>query len=203
MLPRIVTFNGYRSEHITIYLLSLNLIFVSANSLVCPINCQRLHISSIRLINPQYIYKRTMNMRLLLLLVLLATVWTASTPALWSGTTLFNSSTSYRHVDAFSIISSATTKAGSSILPFTTTYTATPRLFYSIFKITSAPGDIFSFDVVLASATATGVTATYTVGASTSISSLSISVLSYVNSPTTSFLSVNFALTLPACKCLC
>lgn len=136
-----------------------------------------------------------MNIRLLLLLVLLGITFPASTPALWSGNTRYKSSTYSCNVAMHSIISSSTTKTALYTLMFGVTYVAPPKLFYSIFKIASAPSTVFSFDVALMSVSTTGISANYSVGGSTTISSLSIYVLSFFNSSTTSFLSVNYALT--------
>lgn len=103
-------------------------------------------------------------------------------------------------VDMYSVITSATAKTGSATVSFGVTYSAAPKMFVGIFKMAASPGDIMDFTVTSGTPTTTGFPLSYSVGASTTISLLSVYTMSFVNGTSTSFLSVNHALSFFSCK---
>lgn len=131
-----------------------------------------------------------MSRRTTLLLLLVMAVWAASGPVTWTGTTLFDSSKGLSYVVAYTVTSSAANKSYTAPVTWTTPYTAVPKLFYGIFKIATAIGNVETFDVILAAPSQTGFTINYTSGASTSVNSLRIYILSFLNNTSTSFMSV-------------
>jgi hypothetical protein len=80
----------------------------------------------------------------------------------------------------FSVITSNTSKSGSATVTFDATYSAVPKMFVGICRLTAAPGTIMQFTVTAPTAniTSAGFKLSYTVGTSTSISVLSIYTMS-------------------------
>jgi hypothetical protein len=80
----------------------------------------------------------------------------------------------------FSVITSNTSKSGNATVSFVTPYVTVPKMFVGIYRLTAAPGSIMQFTVTAPNTTitVTGFKLGYTVGASTSISVLSIYTMS-------------------------
>lgn len=98
--------------------------------------------------------------------------------------------------ESYNVITSGTTKSGSGSGTFVTAYAATPKFFYGIYKLSSKPNDaVLEFDVNIPTLSTTGFTYSWTVGGSSTINSLSISTMSYVNNATTNFISTNYNFT--------
>ena len=91
----------------------------------------------------------------------------------------------------FSVITSTTQKNGIMTVPFSVSYSAAPKMFVGIFKMAVSPGDVLDFIVGTGNLTTTNFGVNYTIGATTNISILSMYSVSFVNSTSTSFLSVN------------
>jgi hypothetical protein len=100
----------------------------------------------------------------------------------------------------FSVITLTTQKSGTTTVPFSVSYSDTPKLFVGIFKMAATPGDVLDFMMTTGNLTATNFRVNYTIAAATNISILSMYSLSFVNSSATSFLSVNHHVKLTTCN---
>lgn len=117
---------------------------------------------------------------LLLSMLLFVGVEAASQPAIWSGSTLFRASKPSAYLDSFVIITTSTTnKTSSSTVSFGVTYSTIPKMFVAIFKFAAQPTTNLDFDVSSGSLTSTGFTLGSRIGATTTVSLLSIYTMTF------------------------